>query len=168
MTASALRRVVVLGLGNSLLTDDSVGLKIAAAVGARLPAATPSGCEVEVAYSEVGGWDVLDQAEGFDAMVLVDASVDERLAPGELAWYDRGGGFTSGRLSGVHSTDVFTALEYGRRCGLVVPSEIHVLGVGVADVLTFSEECTAAVGAAIATGADAVLSRVRELSSLRR
>jgi hydrogenase maturation protease len=165
MTAASPRRVVVLGLGNSLLTDDSVGLKIAAEVGARLPAAELGGCEVEVAFSEIGGWDVLDQAEGFDAIVLVDASVDERLAPGELAWHDRGDGFTSGRLSGAHSTDVFTALDYGRRCGLVVPSQVHVLGVGVADVLTIGEDCTAAVAAAIAPGAAAVLDRVREITS---
>jgi hydrogenase maturation protease len=167
MTAATPPRVVVLGLGNSLLTDDSVGLKIAAEVAARLPAAELPGCEVEIAFSEVGGWDVLDQAEGFDAMVLVDASIDPRLSVGELAWYERGGGFTSGRLSGAHSTDVFTALDYGRRCGLVVPSQVHVLGVGVADVLTFSEDCTAAVATAIAAGADAVLERVRAISSRR-
>jgi hydrogenase maturation protease len=167
MSAPAPTRVVVLGLGNSLLTDDSVGLKIAAAVEARLPAAAPPGCTVEVALSEVGGWDVLDLAEGFDAAVMIDASVDERLAPGELAWYDRGGGFTSGRLSGAHSTDVFTALEYGRRCGLAVPDEVHVLGVGVFDVLTFSEECTGEVKAAVDPGAEAVLQRVRDIA-LRR
>jgi len=160
-------RIAVLGLGNGVLSDDTVGLRVAERVEARLPGARmPDGVEVAVRQDEAGGWDVLDEAEGFDAVVLVDASTLEPMAPGELRWYE-GPAFLSARLGGPHSTDLWTALEYGRRNGLHVPDEIHVLGIGVEDVLTFSEQCTPAVTAAIEPAASAVLERVGEIARRR-
>ncbi|NMC69237.1 MAG: hydrogenase maturation protease [Myxococcales bacterium] len=156
-------RVVVLGLGNSVLADDAVGLKVADRVEALLAGGPPAGgVEVEVCRNESGGWDVLDYVEGADVLVLIDASTDSTLAPGELRWYDPHAltAFTSGRLRGVHNIDMFAALDYARRMGLRVPSEIHVLGIGVQDVRTFTEDCTPAVAAAVEPAAAAVLARL--------
>jgi hydrogenase maturation protease len=156
-------RIVVLGLGNSVLADDTVGLKVADRVEALLAVGSPaSAAEIEVCRNESGGWDVLDYVEGADALVLVDASTDSTLAPGELRWYDYSSlaSFTSGRLRGVHNIDMFTAIDYARRMGTHVPSAIHVLGIGVQDVLTFTEDCTPAVAAAVEPAAAAVLDRL--------
>lgn len=163
-------RIVVLGLGNSVLADDTVGLKVADRVEALLAAAPPAaGAAVEVCRNESGGWDVLDYVEGADALVLVDASTDATLAPGELRWYDPRtlASFTSGRLRGVHNIDMFTAIDYARRMGTRVPSAIHVLGIGVRDVLTLTEDCTPPVAAAIEPAAVEVLTRVTAVAASR-
>jgi hypothetical protein len=62
---------------------------------------------------------------------------------------------------------MFTALEYGRSNGLRVPDEIHILGIGVEDVTTFSEECTPRVAAACAPATIQVLERIVEIGARR-
>ena len=153
-------KIAILGLGNSVLSDDAVGLKVAKRVKQLLPGfALPAGLECQVFCSEAGGWEVLDYAEGFDALILVDSILNHELGPGEMDWFPRGV-FTSPRMSGVHSTDIFTALEFAARQGLKVPSVLHILGIGVEDIRTFSEECTPRVTAAIDPAAHAVLDRI--------
>lgn len=160
-------RIVVLGFGNSVLCDDAVGLRVAERLEALRPSLRmPDAVEWQVRQDEAGGWDVLDAVEGFDALVLVDASVLDRLEPGELRWHaDRA--LFSPRLGGPHSTDLFTALEFGRRHGVRLPDEVHVLGIGVEDVVSFSEQCTPRVAAAVEPAAQAVLQRVGEIARRR-
>jgi hydrogenase maturation protease len=157
--------IAILGLGNSVLGDDAVGLKVAAAVeAARGCLRLPAGVRVEVFQDEAGGWEILDYVEGFDVLILVDAILDPELGPGGLAWRPRKA-FTSPRVSGVHNTDVFSALEFAARSGVKVPAVVHILGVGVQDTTTFSEECTPAVEAAIPRAADEILRKVEEMAS---
>ncbi|MBN1770940.1 MAG: hydrogenase maturation protease [Deltaproteobacteria bacterium] len=163
-------RIVVLGLGNPVLADDAVGLEVAERVEALLASGfAPAGVEIEVCRNESGGWDVLDYVEDADALVLVDASTDSTLAPGELRWYDPRAlaCFTSGRLRGVHNIDMFTAIDYARRMGTRVPAAIHVLGIGVEDVLTLTEECTPRVREAVEPAARRVLECLGRLAGGR-
>lgn len=155
--------VVVLGLGNSLLSDDSIGLKIAQRVGELLPTAhLPAGLEVRIELNEAGGWAIIDNVEGADTLIVVDAIIDPDLAPGHVAWYSKGG-FTSPRMAGAHTTDIFTALEFGRNHGLKIPDGMHILGVGVKDVQTFSEECTPEIQPAIERGARGILALLTQM-----
>ena len=155
--------VVVLGLGNSVLTDDTVGLKIATRVGDLIPdAKLPDDKEVRIELNEAGGWEILDNVEGADQLVVVDAIIDPELGPGKTAWYPRGV-FTSPRMTGIHNTDIFTALDFGKKHGLKMPNELHILGVGVKDVQTFSEECTPDVRAAIDPAARQILELISQL-----
>jgi len=160
-------RIAVLGLGNGVLSDDTVGLRVAERFDAlRAGLDLPAGVEVAVMQDEAGGWDVLDEVEGFDALVLVDASTLVPMAPGEMRWHE-GRALFSPRLGGPHSTDLFTALEFGRKNGLRMPDEIHVLGIGVEDVQTFSENCTPAVREAVEPAARRIAERVTEIARWR-
>ncbi len=156
-------KIVVLGLGNSTLTDDSVGLWIVRKVSAHIGAQGDlQGCSVEISENEAGGWTVLDQFEGAEHAILVDAVGHLDLPPGETAWIPREL-FTSARTSGVHNADIFTTVEWGRRHGMKLPEGIDVLGVGVQDTATYGEFCTPAVEGCIEPAARKVLERLRIL-----
>jgi hydrogenase maturation protease len=156
-------KIIVIGLGNSILTDDSVGIKISELLPQKLEQSTfPESVEIAVEQNEAGGWDILDQVTGFDTLILIDAISDTSLAPGEVSWYSDKI-FSSARLSGVHTMDVFSAVEYGRKYHLKVPDTLLILGVGVKDIHTFGETCTQEVEPAIEKGAEAVLEKIREL-----
>jgi hydrogenase maturation protease len=64
----------------------------------------------------------------------------------------------------AHDVDVRTAIELGRQAGASLPAieDIRLVAIEAADVLTFSEECTPPVRAAIGRAADAVLSILSE------
>ena len=154
-------KVIVIGLGNPILTDDAVGIRISELLEKKLPDITfPEDTEIRVTQNESGGWDILDLIVGFDVLILIDALLDETLKPGELKWHSDKV-YTSIRLSGIHNMDMFSAIEYGRSLKLKVPGKIFVLGVGVKDVLTFSEKCSPEVEAVIEKGADQVIKKIQ-------
>jgi hydrogenase maturation protease len=156
-------KIIVIGLGNPVLTDDAVGIRISELLETELPEIPfPENTEVSVTRNESGGWDILDLVIGFDVMILIDALIDKSLKPGELRWCPEKV-FTSIRLSGVHSMDVFSAIEYGKSLNGKVPEKIVVLGVGVEDVHTFSETCTPAVEAAIEKGKNEVIEKIQSI-----
>jgi len=60
---------LIIGLGNSLLRDDAVGLRVARQVRAAL-----SGREdIEVAEEACGGLRLMERMIGFDRVIVVDA-----------------------------------------------------------------------------------------------
>ncbi len=160
-------KIAVLGMGNSVMTDDAVGLKVIDVLeNADLAARLPAGVEIGLLRNEAGGWEILDDVEGFDALVLVDACIAPSLGVGQCAWFEPGQ-FTSPRMSGTHNMDVFSALDLGRKSGLHVPALVVALGIGAKEIYSFSEELTPAVAAAVPVAADLVLAKVLEIAGGR-
>ena len=79
-------RVLVLGLGNDILTDDAVGLHIAAAVRTRLAEVA----EVRVKATTEMGLALLDEIAGHECLVLVDSVQTGKAPPGHLHEMDPG------------------------------------------------------------------------------
>jgi hydrogenase maturation protease len=143
MTVS--RKTLVLGLGNPLIRDDSVGLRV---VGDLRPllAERP---EIDVEEDYWGGLRLMERMVGYQRAVIIDAIVTgappgtiHRLSPGSIP---------TQRSASSHDVNLPTALAFGRQAGLVLPADADILLVGIEaeDILTFSEECTPAVAAAI-------------------
>jgi hydrogenase maturation protease len=158
--------VVVVGLGNSVLTDDTIGLKISQRVKNELKnMEIPFGIEVKVLENEAGGWSIIDTVEGADTLILIDAILDKSLKPGGIKWYSPGKIFSSVRLNGHHNMDIFSAMELARKYHLKIPESVYILGVGTKDVSTFSEECTREAEPGIERGTQAVISKLRQIFS---
>lgn len=152
MRKTAAVKTLVLGLGNSILTDDGVGIHVVRAVGTRLQRDG-----VAFAEASIGGLRLLDAITGCDRVVIVDA-IQGRGKPGDvhsLCPNDLGA-LHSGT---THDLSLSGALDLGRSLGMMVPDDesIIIIGVEVEDVLTFGTVCTPAVAASIPRAADAVL-----------
>jgi hydrogenase maturation protease len=149
-------RVLVLGLGNPILTDDGVGVLVARGVQAALPPGSP----VEVSEVSVGGLALMESMVGHDRVILVDALQGEGIAPGaieRLSLEDLRSISPTRHSTSPHDANLITALEAGRQMGLHLPDEIVIYGIGVADVLDFGDCPTPAVGAAVPRAVAAVL-----------
>ncbi|MDJ0944401.1 MAG: HyaD/HybD family hydrogenase maturation endopeptidase [Kiloniellales bacterium] len=103
--------ILVLGLGNLLLSDEGVGVRVAEALitGGRLPP------DVEVVDGGTSGMELLEIMMGRSLIVVADAISSERHRPGEIirldgAELDR---FFRQRMSPhqIGLTDVLAALE---------------------------------------------------------
>ena len=138
-------RTLVLGLGNAILGDDSVGLRVVRQVAQRLD---PSS-DVMVAEEERGGLALVEQLAGFDRVMLVDAI--QTGAPAGTLHTLGVHSVPTQRTATAHGINLRMALELGRRSGLGLPADeaIAILGVEAADVLTFSENLTPEVEQAI-------------------
>jgi len=149
-------KTLILGLGNSLLCDDGVGIYVAAELKKRI-----NQPEITVLETGVAGLSLLDLLVGYDKAIIVDAiqTVDGeigqiyRLAP-EV--FD-----TARRTASAHGIDFPTALEFGRKLGLHLPQQIVIFAIEVSDVSTFNEECTPEVTHAIPRCVEMVLQELK-------
>lgn len=137
-------RVLLLGLGNDILSDDSIGLRVAVALRERLRG-NPHVTVVETAEM---GLSLLDFLVGFDRLVLVDAVQTARALPGyvhEIAGED----LSSLPAVAPHFLGVGEVLALGRQLGLSMPREVKIFAVEVADPFTVGTELTPALNQAL-------------------
>lgn len=153
---------LIVGMGNPILCDDGVGLRLARDAGARL--AVRAGV-ADIVECETGGLNLLDVIAGRDRVVVLDSIRTHDGDPG--AWYR----FTAAalretmNLNNVHDANFATSLELGRRIGMRLPrdEEIHVFAVEVRDTLTFSERLSEEVERAYPDLREEILAEVEEL-----
>ena len=138
-------KILVLGLGNPLVCDDSVGLRVASRLAARL-ADRP---EIDVSEDHWGGLRLMERMVGYDRVIVIDA-ICTGAPPGTLHRLNPAS-IPTQKSASAHDVNLPTALAFGRQGGLRLPrdEDIQLVGIEAEDVLTFCERCTPAVEAAI-------------------
>jgi hydrogenase maturation protease len=153
--------VLILGLGNPILTDDGVGIHVVRAVASRL---TPHASRLDVTFAEacVGGLRLLDTLAGHEQAILVDAIQTRDGTPGEIHRLHPDDLRASLHSGSTHDLSLPGALALGRGMGMKLPDDeaIVIIAIEVEDGLTFGEALTPAVAAAIPRGVEAVLAEV--------
>lgn len=150
----------MLGLGNTILTDDGVGIHVVRAAAAQCSPMNG----VTFALASVGGLRLLDVLAGYDQVVLVDAIQTQGGKPGEVYCLRPGELLQSLHSGSTHDLSLPGALALGRGMGMDLPNDeaISILAVEVEEVHTFGETCTPAVMAAIPGAVEVVLAELRE------
>jgi len=136
---------IVIGMGNPVLSDDSVGLRIAQQIALRLPA----GCGVAVRELNAGGLRLMEAMAGYDRAIIVDSMMTPGAKPGTIHAPTLAGLFPTRNTCSTHDGNLATALELGKMAGLHLPSEVQIWAVEAANVTAFSEQITPAVGRAV-------------------
>ena len=126
---------LILGIGNPILTDDGVGIKIARKLNEGNP-------ELEVIEASETGIALLDLIIGHDRLIIIDSIKTEKGKPGDLYKLDLEDLRPSKDLSSSHGIGIATAFELGKKLGYKIPEHISIYAVGVKDNSTFGEDCT--------------------------
>ena len=147
-------RTLIIGLGNPLLTDDGVGLRVAQHLHSLL-AHQPG---VEIVEDHWGGLRLMERMVGYERAIVVDAICTGQSPPGTirvLAVDD----IPTQRSDSAHDVHLPAALELGRQSGAALPAndDIRLVAIEAAEVITFSEDCTPLVEASIERAAQVVL-----------
>lgn len=145
---------IIIGLGNPLLGDDSVGWRVAEHLQGR---AAHFGVDVEMLA--VGGLRLMEELVGYDRAIIVD-SINLNDAPtGTVRCFplDSLANPFSGHLGSTHETNLQSALEMGRLLGAHLPGEVLVVAIESPFVFDFSEDLSPQVAAAIPRAMDLVL-----------
>jgi hydrogenase maturation protease len=156
-------RILIIGLGNPLVTDDSVGLRVIEQLKPQLA----DRADVEVAEDYWGGLRLMERMIGFDRAIVVDAI--QTGAPAGTIHQLTPDGIPTQRSVSAHDVNLSTALEFGRQAGAHLPAndQIRLVGIEAADTLTFGEQCTPLVQAAIPQAVHAVLKTLDALSGTK-
>lgn len=153
-----MKPILVLCLGNDVLSDDAFG----PAMEGRLRARGHVDDKVEIIFAPLAGLELLDLLAGRSKVLIVDSIVTERSAVGFIHFFPMGMLAPSKNLTSSHQISLPTALELGRQFGYDMPGEIDVLAIEAEDVETISEEMTPSVVAALGSAENIVHKWIRE------
>jgi len=137
-------KTLILGLGNPILSDDGVGIRVARALEGRL-----NQPNVNVMETSVAGLDFLELLVGYDRAIIIDAIQTNEGKAGQVYRLEPEAFNATRHASTPHDVNFATALELGKRLGLALPQQIIIFAIEVENVTTFSEECTPKVREAI-------------------
>ena len=137
-------KTLILGLGNPILSDDSIGLRVAREleIGLNRP-------DVTVMETGVAGLDFLDLLLGYDRAIIIDAIQTQGGKVGQVYRFEPEAFDATRHASTPHDVNFATALELGNRLSLDLPQRISIFAIEVQNVSSYSEECTPEVLAAI-------------------
>jgi len=134
-----MRKTLVLGVGNPVLSDDRVGLYIAERLDADPPAAADGG-EVAVDIATRGGLEFAEKLAGYDRAFVVDSIKTVGGRPGDIYELTMDNLQSTTHLLTMHGVGFRDAVEFGRAVGMQMPEDIRIWAIEVDDNLTLSEE----------------------------
>ena len=152
-------KTIVVGLGNPILTDDGVGVKVAYEVQARLGNLLPD--NLTITEASVGGLRLMELLEGYDRAIIIDAIQTKNNHPiGSIIIMnldDLREISPTQHSASAHDTSLVTALDAGQEMGMKLPENITIFAVEVENILEFNEQPTPAVAKAIPEVTEMVL-----------
>ena len=153
-------KTMVLGLGNTILSDDGVGIYVAR----ELKGLLENRADITIAEASLGGLGLLDMLTGYDKVIVIDTIQTIDGKAGDIYRLDSESLNVTRHTASTHNINFATALEMGRKLDLDLPGKIVIYAIEAADVATFSEECTAAVKKAIPRCAKHVIKEISNKS----
>jgi hydrogenase maturation protease len=142
--ASPASRLLLLGLGNDILTDDAVGLHVVHELQRDL-ADHPS---IDIRETTEMGLALLDFITGYRTVVIVDSIQTGKEAPGFLHELDAP---ALNQLTGrtPHFVGVSETLALGKHLGLAMPEQVRIFAIEVEDPFTLGTILSPALQAAL-------------------
>jgi len=148
-------KTLILGLGNPILSDDGVGIRVARALEGRL-----NQPDVTVMETSVAGLDFLELLVGYNRAIIIDAIQTKEGKVGQVYRLEPEAFNATRHASTPHDVNFATALELGNRLGLALPQQIIIFAIEVENVTTYSEECTPKVRDAIPVCVEMVMQEI--------
>jgi hydrogenase maturation protease len=156
-------RTIVIGIGNPVLSDDSVGVQVAR----RLASQPIEREDVRITELYTGGLDLMEAMVGFDRAIVIDAMISPGGRPGTIYRLEESDWLQTRNSSSTHDASLAMALELGRMTGLHLPDRITAWAVEAQDVETIGEELTDEVSRAVPTLVRLLLQQMNEIGSAR-
>lgn len=124
--------ILILGLGNDILMDDAIGLRVIDAMKPKF-----SGL-FRFEKCSLGGLDILEMISGHDHVVMIDA-VKTDAPPGTVHFFTPDHFRQTVNAFSFHDINILDALKVGIKIGIPLPSRLDIIAVEIAEDLVFSE-----------------------------
>ena len=150
-------KTLVLGMGNTILCDDGVGIYVVREVADRFQQE-----QVDFSEASVGGLRILDVIGGYERVIMVDAIQTPDGEPGMVRRLSPQDFRLSLHAGSSHDLSLRGSLALGRGMGMTLPDDENfvIVAVEVEDIWTFGEVCTSAVVEAIPRAVEMVLAEL--------
>jgi hydrogenase maturation protease len=144
------KNLVILGIGNSIRMDDGAGIRVVEQLEQDISLRS---LKIAFKYLNTGGFDVLDEIDGYKQAIIVDAAdmPDQGLKPGNIFYCPNLHELVIEEVGGIssHGIGVFNVLKYAKMGNYQAPPIIEVYGIQVKETKYFSEELTPEVAGGV-------------------
>lgn len=130
--------ILILGLGNPILSDDSVGLRVVD----KLKEILNTKNNVDFYKVATSGIELLDIISGYKHLILIDVIKTGKEKIGTLTQHKISDFNNSIHLSNPHQLNFPSVIEFANKTGIPVPETIDIFTIEVEDIYTFSLECS--------------------------
>ncbi len=146
------KKILFLGLGNPILSDDAVGLRVVEEI---QELAGECG-EVEFKTGCFGGLHIIDEIRGYDKVVIVDAIVRGG-EPGTLYKLSLDDLDGTARLSSPHRINLPAAIKLGQKMENNIPEDITIYAVEAKNLTLFSTRLSPEIEARVRLIAEEIM-----------
>jgi hydrogenase maturation protease len=150
MSGTALQtRTLILGIGNPILSDDAIGIRLAQYLKEKCP-------YLDVIETREYGIGLLDYICGYDRLIVID-SIKAGGQAAEIYKFELKDLNPSLYYPTSHGVDIATAFNLGQELGYPMPHYIRIYAIEVNDNTTFAEGCTPVIEAGIPSLAEQII-----------
>jgi hydrogenase maturation protease len=133
-------KILFLGLGNEILSDDGIGPRLVKDL-----AKKNQGENIDFATSSCGGLEIMECIHGYKKVIFIDAIRTLNGKPGNIFHFIPSDFRETSNLSNLHDVNFITALHLGNVLDLDLPSDLHIIAVEIIEDREFSEKLTPAL-----------------------
>jgi len=130
-------KTLILGLGNSILRDDRIGLDVARLVQKELKLV-----DCNLMESQLVGTNILDFICGYKTLIVIDSIKTENGKDGDIYQLSLDDLPKQKRMNSPHNVGLYWTIQMGRKLGMDVPDIIRIYAIEVNDPFNFGEELT--------------------------
>jgi hydrogenase maturation protease len=130
-----LKNVLILGIGNDILTDDGIGPRL---VQDLQNENFPDGIHFQNAF--VGGLEILELIQGYKMVIFIDAIITRDGIPGTVYQFRPEDFRETLHLSNLHDANFITAMHLGKKLNMLLPDKIHIIAVEIVEDRVFSDQ----------------------------
>lgn len=156
----SLNKILILGLGNTLITDDGIGIYIVRALQNENSLYLPN-IHIDFAESSMGGIRLLDEIVGYRAVIIIDSIITSQTKPGSIHYFKIQMDellHSPPTLRSGHTLSLNDMLLLGKALSYPMPKKIFILAIEVIDNVTLKES----LSPELAKEFPGILSKVRE------
>lgn len=147
-----LKKILILGIGNPILSDDGVGIRVIKEIEKQT-----SRQDIEIKEINAGGFSIIDEIVGYQKVIIVDAVKTRNGEPGSVYRFAPDDFKSTMHLSTPHTINFATAITLAEKYGYKLPESIEIYGIEVEDNTSFGEKCTPKVIDAASRVVDEIL-----------
>jgi hydrogenase maturation protease len=127
--------ILILGIGNDILTDDAIGPKIVKRLQEDL-----SHDNISFLTAATGGLEILEMIRNYHKVVIIDAIKTKDGIPGTIYYLTPENFKETLHISSFHDVSFLTALKLAAKLEIPVPARIDIIAIEIAEDLTFSND----------------------------
>lgn len=130
-----MKKNLILGIGNDILTDDGIGPRLI-----DLIQKSCSFKNTDFFSTTLGGLEILEFIIGYEKVIFIDAIRTEKGIPGSVNFFNLSDFQETLHLSNLHDISFLTAIDLGKTLGFKIPEDMRIIAIEIVEDKVFSKE----------------------------